>query len=126
MNRTLAQPPLPSVVAPVASVMRLAKFRPLTGRFSISSGDTLTPIFADVVSMTVTSANGDRLGDVGDGEREVQRLDVADADREVAALRREPGQRRRDLVLARRQVRDDVAALSSVTDGSHGAGLASR
>jgi hypothetical protein len=52
LNRTLAQPPLPSVVAPVASVIRLAKFRPLTGRFSISSGDTFTPTFADVRSST--------------------------------------------------------------------------
>jgi hypothetical protein len=50
LKRTLAQPPLPSVVAPVASVIRLAKLRPLTGRFSSSAGDTFTPILADVVS----------------------------------------------------------------------------
>ena len=61
--------------------MRLAKLRPLTGRFLSSSGDTLTPSFADVVSMTVASADhGDRLGDVGDAERQIERLDVAGAD----------------------------------------------
>jgi hypothetical protein len=51
-RRTLAQPPLPSDVAPVASVIRLAKLRPLTGWFATSSGETFTPIFADCVSST--------------------------------------------------------------------------
>src|SRR5688572_11983350 len=53
----LDQPPLPSLVAPVASVMRFAKLRPLTGRLWISSGETLTPIFADDRSMTLAEAD---------------------------------------------------------------------
>jgi hypothetical protein len=57
LKRTLAHPPLPSLVAPVASVMRFAKLRPFTGRLSTSSGETLTPIRADDKSMTFDSAD---------------------------------------------------------------------
>ena len=57
MKRTLAQPPLPSLVAPVASVIRFAKLRPFTGRLSTSSGDTFTPMRAEEMSMTFDSAD---------------------------------------------------------------------
>jgi hypothetical protein len=56
LKRTLAHPPLPSLVAPGASVMRFAKFRPFTGRLSTSTGDTLNPMRADDTSNSGASA----------------------------------------------------------------------
>ena len=40
----------------MANVIRLAKLRPLTGSCSTSSGETLTPMRADDVSITGDSA----------------------------------------------------------------------
>ncbi len=116
MNRTLAHPPLPSEVAPVASVIRLAKLRPFTGRFSTSSGDTFTPIFADPRSTARTSAATVTFsGDAGDTERAVLGLDLADAETDRFGLRLEAREFERHGVVAGRRLVMEYAPSPSET-----------
>ena len=70
------------------------------------------------------SRHGDRLRDVGDGEQKIEWLDVAGADRDLAAIRGEAVELTSHFILAGREVREDVAAFGIGHRRAHGAGLA--
>ena len=89
-----------------------------------SSGETLTPIFADDRSSTGASALTVDLFRARRRRRARRStlLDLADAEHDVARLRREAGQLDRHGVGARAEVGDGVGAVAVGDGGAHGAG----